>query len=158
MLSRLPSLPAAMSYRVICWTLAGLFAVNGWAAPFVPRADDEVLERLPSKPSDPTMREMNAMRRSLARDPRNLELAVKLARRYFEHAAAESDPRYIGYAQAALKPWWDASEPPQPVLVVRAAVRQYRHDFSGALADLGRALELDPRDTRAWSLQAAINV
>ena len=147
-----------MPFRVICWMLAGLAAMNGWAAPFVPRADDEVLERLPSKPSDPGVREMSGMRAALARDPRNLELAVRLARRYFEQAAADGDPRYVGYAQAVLKPWWDAPEPPQPVLVVRAALRQYRHDFGGALADLGRALELDPADSRAWSLQAVIHV
>ncbi len=25
---------------------------------------------------------------------------------------AQGDPRYVGYAQAALKPWWDLPEPP----------------------------------------------
>jgi Tfp pilus assembly protein PilF len=38
------------------------------------------------------------------------------------------------------------------VLFARALLRQYRHDFAGALRDLGRALESDPAldEARAW--------
>ena len=81
-----------------------------------------------------------------------------MARRYFEQAMAQGDPRYVGYAQAALKPWWDLPEPPTRVLVMRATLVQYRHDFSSALADLARALERDPEDARAWSLRAVIHL
>ncbi len=128
------------------------------AAPHIPRADGEVLERLPSKPNDPAMREIKDLRSALTRDPQNLELAIRLARRYFEQALAQGDPRYVGYAQAALKPWWDLPEPPTRVLVMRATLVQYRHDFSSALTDLARALERDPADTRAWSLRAVIHL
>ena len=128
------------------------------AAPYVPPADGEVLERLPVKPNDPAMREIRELRSALARDPQNLERAIRLARRYFEQALAQGDPRYVGYAQAALKPWWDLPDPPTRVLVMRATLVQYRHDFSSALADLTRALEREPTDARAWSLRAVIHL
>ena len=104
------------------------------------------------------MREIKDMRDALLRDPQTLDLAIRLARRYFEQAGAQGDPRYVGYAQAALKPWWNLPQPPTRVLVMRATLRQYRHDFSGALEDLARALERDPTDTSAWSLRAVIHV
>ncbi len=135
-----------------------LFAAGAAASPYVPQADDEVLERLPTRPNDPRMREVRDMRAALIRDPQNAELAVALARRYFEQAGAEGDPRYVGYAQAALKPWWDLPQPPILVLVMRATLRQYQHDFSGALADLAQALARDPADARAWSLRSVIHL
>jgi Tfp pilus assembly protein PilF len=128
------------------------------AAPRVPSADNEVLERLPVRPNDPVMRELKDLRTALAGDPQNLDLAIRLARRYFAQAMAQGDPRYVGYAQAALKPWWSLADPPISVLVMRATLLQYRHDFPAALADLARALERDPDDVRSWSLRAAIHL
>jgi len=81
-----------------------------------------------------------------------------LAWRDFEQAAAEGDPRYIGYAQAALAPWWGLAEPPVRVLVLRATLRQYLHDFNGALSDLGVALKRDPEYAQAWSISATIKI
>ena len=135
-----------------------LLAASSVAAPYLPRADSAVLERLPSKPNDPATREIKDLRASLGRDPQNLALAMRLAERYFEQAGAQGDLRYVGYAQAALKPWWDLPQPPTRVLVMRATLRQYRHDFAGALEDLERALERDPGDARAWSQRAAIHI
>jgi Tfp pilus assembly protein PilF len=128
------------------------------AAPRVPAADTEVLERLPVRPNDPKMREIRDLRDKLAREPQNLELAIRLARRYFDQALAQGDPRYVGYAQAALKPWWDLGEPPTSVLVMRATLVQYRHDFPAALADLARALEREPDNAQAWSLRMVIHL
>ncbi len=128
------------------------------AAPRLPAADSEVLERLPVRPNDPAMREIRELRGALAQDPQNLALAIRLARRYFDQALAQGDPRYVGYAQAALKPWWAMPEPPTAVLVMRATLVQYRHDFQAALADLSRALEREPDNARAWSLRMVIHL
>lgn len=151
-----------MRLRAISMLVPGLilalFASCSISAPYEPPSDDVVLERLPFKPNDPAMREIKDMRTALSRDSGNLDLAVRLARRYFKQAGAQGDPRYVGYAQAALKPWWDSPRPPVSVLVMRATLIQYRHDFAGALADLGRALELDPANLSAWSLRATIHV
>src|SRR5262245_5959077 len=81
------------------------------AAPYVPADPKQILETLPEAPADSFSRELRQMRRELARDPRNLELATRVARRYIERARAEADPRYLGYAQAALAPWWESASP-----------------------------------------------
>jgi len=47
------------------------------------------IEHLQFKPNDPIAREMAQMRAELQRDPRNLEVAVRLARRYYGLVAEE---------------------------------------------------------------------
>lgn len=126
------------------------------AAPYTPAADDEVLERLPFKAAAAEGQELRRLRRELAQDPRNPQRALALARRYFELAGAEGDPRYVGYAEAAIRPWTEAAEPPPGVLIMRALVRQYRHEFDAALADLARAAESDPGNVEIWSWRSAI--
>lgn len=128
------------------------------AAPFVPKSDAQVLEKLPFRPNDPVAREMAQLRGELQRNPRNLEAAVSLARRYYGLVAEEGDPRYLGYAQAALGPWWDLAEPPIDVQVLRASLAQFRHDFSGALDDLSKVLVRDPRQSQARALRATIHI
>lgn len=95
------------------------------------------------------------MRRELARDPHNLELAVRVARLHIERARADADPRYLGYAQAALAPWW-SQDSSASVLVLRATIRQSLHDFPNALADLSLALKIQPHNAQAWLTRATI--
>jgi len=135
-----------------------LWSEGSIPAPFIPANDSIVLERLPFKASDPTTREMRRLRDELSKDPGNLDKAVALSRRYYQLALADGDPRFIGYAQAALAPWWPMAEPPIPVLVQRATLRQYNHDFNSALADLSLATQREPRNGTAWSLLAAIHM
>jgi Tfp pilus assembly protein PilF len=125
------------------------------AAPFVPADPKTILEKLPEAPAGSLSRELRQLRRELARDPENLELATRVARGYIQRARAEADPRYLGYAQAALAPWWDAGSP-AVVLVLRATIRQSLHDFPEALADLSAALEIDPRNAQALLTRATI--
>jgi tetratricopeptide (TPR) repeat protein len=133
-------------------------AASALAAPYIPKSDTQVLERLPYKPSDPIARELSQLRAALRRDPRNLEAAVALAGRYYGMVGEEGDPRYLGYAQAALGPWWDMSTPPVEVQVLRASLRQFRHDFAGAVDDLTQILEREPGHVRARALRAIIHI
>jgi hypothetical protein len=96
------------------------------------------------------------LRRALAEQPQNLERALALASRYFDIAGAEGDPRYVGYAEAAIRPWSSSAEPPVEILVMRALLHQYRHEFDSSLADLARAAERDPRNEEIWSWRSAI--
>ena len=128
------------------------------AAPFVPGSDQQVLETLPTRASDPRTRELSDLRRELARDPRDLDVAVKLARRYYEESAAEGDPRYIGYAQAALAPWWSQPDPPVQARVMRGILLQFGHRFDEALADLDAAVRQEPDNGEAWAWRAAISM
>jgi hypothetical protein len=135
-------------------TLILLIASPAPAEPFVPAADSEVLERLPA--ADAGGRELAARREALARNPQDLRLALPLAEHYVALGRSAADPRYDGYAQAALEPWWTLAEPPLPVLILRATLRQRRHDFTAALADLDQALARAPGDPQALLSKATI--
>ena len=132
-----------------------LVTTTARAAPYVPRDDARILERLPTS-ADAVKRTLRSQRVELARNPDNLELAVRLARQYLALSRAESDPRYNGYAQAALAPWWQLTDAPVDVLVLRAMLRQNRHQFDAALSDLSRAVAADPRNAQAWFTAAMV--
>jgi Flp pilus assembly protein TadD len=146
------------------WFLLSILAAVGllWpaaagATPFTPTNDSQVLERLRTRPSDPAYRELQGLRSALERSPRNLEVAVKVAHRYIEQGRIDGDPRYNGYAQAALAPWWNAPHPLPSVLLLRATLRQNNHDFGGALADLNLAALAAPNDGQVWVTRALVH-
>ena len=114
-------------------------AVPAAAAPYVPSADDQVLERLPEK-TDPSLKALKRLRAAQSADPRNLDLAAAYARRAIEVARQSGDPRFLGAAEAALAPWWSDAQAPTAALLLRATIRQSQHDFDGALADLDRVI------------------
>lgn len=128
------------------------------AAPFTPSDDKQVLERVPVRAGNPRARELQALRAAVQREPRNAEAAAQLARHWIEDALADGDPRYVGYAQAALTPWWTEPAPPPPVRVQRAVVHQYGHRFNEALADLSAVTTAEPENAEAWAWQAAIHM
>jgi hypothetical protein len=154
-LPRFPTVPCLL-FRLCCCLALLLAAPLAAAAPYTPSNDQQVLERLPSGASAPRLRELAALRRQLSAEPRNADLAVQLARRYYEETAAEGDPRYIGYAQAALAPWWELPDPPPDVRVMRAVLRQFGHGFDAAMADLVAVTAQQPDNAEAWAWQASI--
>ncbi|MDQ3563277.1 MAG: hypothetical protein M3436_03765 [Pseudomonadota bacterium] len=125
------------------------------AVPYIPMTDGEVLERLPISVHR-VARELRDLRLRLQRAPKQVGYATELARRYLEIGRAEADPRYAGYAEAVLQPWWDVAEAPAEVRVLRAAVRQHRHEFSAALKDLDRVLAKNPHNGQAWLMRSTI--
>lgn len=128
------------------------------AAPFVPASDDQVLATVPARASDPRAREVATLRRAWRASPQDLPGAVALAQRYFDETAAVGDPRYIGYAQQTLQPWWNQPDPPPAVRVLRAKILQFDHRFAPALADLDAALQADPDNADAWAWRTAIHL
>jgi Tfp pilus assembly protein PilF len=148
-----------MPHRLAFFLLCLLYCLTqAVAAPYVPASESKVLERLPFKPNDPIAREMAQLRTELQRNPGNVEVAVKLARRYYELVSEEGDPRYLGYAQSALAPWWGMPMPPIEVQVLRASLRQFRHDFAGAISDLNQVIARNPQHPQALSLRAIIHI
>jgi hypothetical protein len=144
--------------RFVLWLCLWLVAQSTLAAPFTPTDDQRVLERVPVRAGNPRARELQALRATVQREPRNADAAAQLARHWIEDALAEGDPRYVGYAQAALTPWWNESAPPPAVRVQRAVVQQYGHHFAEALADLSAATAAEPDNAEAWAWQAAIHM
>ena len=108
------------------------------------------------RPDEPALRELRVLQAQLAQRRDNLSLAVEVARRYVELGRVSADPRYAGYAQAALAPWWDLRSPPRDVLVLRATLHQRVHRFDAALTDLALALERNPRDMQARLTRATV--
>jgi tetratricopeptide (TPR) repeat protein len=126
------------------------------AAPMIPPRDDQVLEVLPLTIADVRARELRTLRNALTVTPTNLTLAAKLAGEYIEIGRITGDPRYGGYAQSALAPWWDLESPPIEVLLLRAQLRQRAHKFAPALRDLDQVLSANPREPRARLQRATI--
>jgi tetratricopeptide (TPR) repeat protein len=125
------------------------------AAPHVPASGDEVLELLPWR-ADPQQRELRDLRSRLAQDPRDLGRAAEVARRYIELGRRDADPRYFGYAQAALAPWWKLPAPPIQARLLRATLLQTVHRFPEALADLAAVTAADPGNAQAWLTRAVV--
>ncbi|HZO08338.1 MAG TPA: hypothetical protein VFC77_03085, partial [Myxococcota bacterium] len=136
------SLRSSLRRALLAAVGAALAVPSAEAAPALPERDDVVLEELPA-PAAGAARELRDLRAALARDPRNAALAVRLARRYLELGRAESDPRYFGWAEGCLTPWERSEDPPLEVLLLRATLRQSRHAFAEALADLDALLARD---------------
>jgi len=81
---------------------------------------------------------------------------VALADGYYRISRREGDPRYLGYAQAALARWWKDPEAPTEVLVTRATILQSSHEFPRALSDLDKAIAREPDNARALLVRATI--
>jgi hypothetical protein len=129
-----------------------------WAMPHIPANDNVIVEKLPVRANDPAARDLRELRSAHAAEPDNRDISVRLARRYFNLASAEGDPRYVGYAEAAIRPWTALPAPPTDVILMRALIRQYRHDFNPALRDLDAVVAADPGNTEALQWQFALHL
>ena len=136
--------------RLARWfaALATLGACAG--EPFVPDSDAVVVERLPARPAVG----FAALNRSNAVP---VEMIPEHVRELIRRARDESDPRYLGQAERLLEPLVNRLPPSPEALVLRGVIRQSRHDFSGALADLDAALRGDPRNAQAWLTKATVH-
>lgn len=126
-----------------------------YASPYTPISPTEVLETLPTN-SAVTSKEFKNLRTTLNANPNDIKVATKLAKLYVERSRVEGDPRYLGYAQAALAPWWKLNEPPVEVLILRATLLQSTHHFDQSLIDLEKVLKLEPANGQAWITRATI--
>ena len=144
--------PAALATLVLSSTTVAQ------ATPFTPTSDQQVLVRLPTAAQDPAQRDRAERRRQLSREPRRADLAAEVVADLLAQLAADGDPRFAGYAQAALAPWWNDPAPPPDLRVARAVLRQFSHDFDAALADLDAVVQQDPTHLQAWAWIAAISM
>ncbi|HEX4350677.1 MAG TPA: hypothetical protein VH251_09820 [Verrucomicrobiae bacterium] len=127
-----------------------------WSEPHLPQNSNDVLEKLRATAFDPAAHEIRELRTRLAADPANLSLACQYARCCIERSRSEADPRFLGRAQSALAPWWNAAVPPIDVLVLRATLKQSQHEFTNALADLDLAAHVSPDNPQVWLTRATI--
>lgn len=119
------------------------------AEPYRPLHHEEVLETLPSgfiKNRD----ELATLRQQLTADPQNHELASQIANRYMKLGNQEGDPRYFGYARAALQAWWLQPDPPSDILRIRAKLKEKDHQYAEAQVDFAKLVQHDPHDVQSW--------
>jgi Tfp pilus assembly protein PilF len=147
--------PAAPSWLALVLLAAACVPPAG-SAPRVPSSSSEVVETLPTLAA--WSREERRLRRELAQRPDDAASAVGAAQAYLALARKEGDARHAGQAMGALQAW--KARPPEQtpvaVLVMRATVAQFLHDFDGAEADLKAALARDPRHAQAWLTLATL--
>lgn len=141
--------------KTFCLLSCACILLTANAAPYLPAKGAQVLERLPGG-VNPARRELQGLRSAVSANPQDLNLATTLAQRYIEQSRRDGDPRYLGYAQAALAPWYAQPQPPSPVLVLRATLRQSTHQFGAALTDLDTVLQRDSGNSQAWLTRATV--
>ena len=126
------------------------------AAPITPSRDDEVIEVLPA--TSGSRGDDRRLRKALAERPGDSVLAMKVAQRYLDQAHESGDPRFAGLALAALRGWPDAAHMPSDLLLMRATLQQYLHEFDAAVADLRLLLARvdSERNAQAWLTLATV--
>lgn len=145
-----------MRARTMLLVLGGLTSLLGVASvfarahpvhaePFVPSSDSQVVEQLPTLFRD--------AKTAPSPDP---VMAEQRAREAMQRYQRSGDPRLLGRAEAELSTFWESSDAPVPIVVLRAKLRATNHDFESALADLRLALERDPNDAQALFERATI--
>ncbi len=126
------------------------------AAPYTPTRDTDIVERLPGRASDPAIRRVDSLRKQLAARPDDTDLRVEIARRYFDMAMAQGDPRYVGYASAAIAPLAKTAPTHADYALVLGLIQQFSHEFEPALASLAKASQLNPKSPEPLLWRSAI--
>lgn len=129
-----------------------------YAAPYTPKSDDEVLQRLSTNHAQArvpnTLFSMNNSQR------------IRYAARALKKAKQTGDVVFYDHAEAALLPWRDqkpspsnnaASPIPMSVLRSRARIHQHHHRFDAAITDLSALLKQTPNDADALLSRASIH-
>lgn len=143
--------------KTISTTLALALALTcgtAIAQPSRPSDPEQVLATVPASGNNP----IKALQAELSGNPKNLELAVAVARAAIERGRNSADPRFYGQAEAALSPWWNDTGAPTEVKLLRATIRQAFHQFDAALADLDAVISAEPANAQARFSRAFIHL
>jgi Tfp pilus assembly protein PilF len=160
--NRKPRLLLQKSHRrlapIYFFAIISLIPLMAECQPRVPTDGAEILERLPMRPTDASARTLAQLRAqvlvSAKENPTDPSAATRLAEHYFDLAMALGDPRYVGYADAVIKPFAQAKS--AALLGMRGQLQQYRHHFQEALDDFDAALQLDPQFASANAWRGAV--
>lgn len=139
--------------------VAGLVAWGaGAAAPQTPLtpADDAVMLERSRGARDPALASLTELRKPLTANPGDAAAAAAYAHAAIAAGRASSDPRYFGYARAALAPWLMLDDPPLEMRLLRSTLAQREHRFEAALTDLDAVLLTDPANVQALLSRAVI--
>jgi hypothetical protein len=140
------------------WLLAcGLIATaapSSAGTPYTPQDDQQIVELL-RQPRLPGMASLRELRVRWSAQPTLVPAALAYARAALELNRREEDPRYLGYAQAALAPWWERAKAPPEVVLLRASLRLARMEYPAAERDLQSLIASDAPEGPAASVTRA---
>ena len=102
--------------------------------PITPESDDEVLLVLP-KSFLVNRDKLSGLQKQLNENPTDPKLAAEVASEYLSLGKRSGDPRFYGYARAAINRWWD-TDATTAILKIRAKLKENDHLFDEALKDL----------------------
>ena len=133
-----------------------LLSLPARPTPIVPTRDDEVIEVLPAVTGNRA--EERRLRKLLATRPRDPALALDMAKRYLDQAHESGDPRFAGMAMSAIEGWPDEATMPDGVLMMRATLQQYLHEFDASVRSLKSLLARPSAQPRpqAWLTLATV--
>ena len=123
---------------LVLFALFGMAVAPLRAAPIVPTRDEEVIEVLPAMSG--SRAEERRLRKQLAQQPRDPVLALAVAKRYLDQAHELGDPRFAGMAMSAIEGWSVEETMPDGILMMRANLQQYLHEFDASARSLQRLL------------------
>ena len=153
------NVPPSRWFIALSCLSASFLVQTAQAAPFTPKADSDIVERLPLSATDPSARRLQSLRKQLDAKPDDVALRIEIARRYFDLSMAQGDPRYVGYASAALTPLDKAAPASNSAYwQIKGMLQQYSHNFDGALASLNKASLADPQSPDAMAWRSAIHM
>ena len=128
--------------------LCGLPVTTLASEPFTPANDETVLETLTFSLLE-RRSEITELRQEIAANPTNETIAVHAGQRFVAMGNQAGDPRFYGYAHAAIRHWWKDATPPAEILALRAKLKEKDHRYDEALADLHKLLTLQPQNAQA---------
>lgn len=149
----------SIAIRLWCRCLVALcWAGSVTAAPVVPTSDAEVVEHLPARliGMPGMLRSAGSSREAMAALRSDPEQAITRGRALLDEARDRGDPRYAGYALAAIAPWRGDANAPTPIAILAATLAQYQHDFDGSRAMLEAVLAREPGNAQATLTLATI--
>lgn len=129
------------------------------AAPVVPASDSDVVEHLPARliGMPRLLRDVIGSangRPAVSRTDPVAAAARSLA--LLDEARDRGDPRYAGYALAAIAPWRNDPAAPSAIAILFATLAQYQHDFDGSRRMLEAVLAREPGNPQATLTLATI--
>ena len=143
--------PLRLSLGLLTCALITLLPAQ--ASPLQPQRDSEVLEKLPLLA--PWARDARGPR-TAQQAPRDLNSALLAARQFLDLARSQGDARYAGQALGSLQAWPTTATAPVEVLVMRASVEQYLHQFNTSEATLRLVLAQQALNPQAWLTLASL--
>ena len=137
-----------MALPVLCITIVS----TSLAEPFIPDSNDTIIATWPTQDIASTLASTSASQVN------SLEKAIKTSQNLLERATQPGHSYLYGLAQTTLSPWVSGNFSNALLWVTWARIQQQKHDFTGALESLEKAIALEPSNINAHLIVARTHI